>query len=121
MAPFIDALRPYTSAVAQSLPGHGGRPLDRPMTVPAFAADIVAYMDREGIDRTILAGYSFGGAIALYIARHWPQRVSGVVALATKSVFDAATIAHWTHLVQPERLRPPRKPRNARPQPSHPP
>ncbi len=85
MAPFIDALRPYTSAVAQSLPGHGGRPLDRPMTVPAFAADIVAYMDREGIDRTILAGYSFGGAIALYIARHWPQRVSGVVALATKS------------------------------------
>ena len=113
MAPFIEALRPYTQAVAVSLPGHGGRPLDAPMTVPAFAQDVIAFMDREGIDRTVLAGYSFGGAIALYIARHWPHRVSGIVALATKFVFDAATLAHWTHLVQPERLGRPGNPRTA--------
>jgi pimeloyl-ACP methyl ester carboxylesterase len=111
MAPFIEALRPYTPAVAPSLPGHGGRTIDAPMTVRAFAEDVVAFMDREGIERTVLAGYSFGGTIALYIARHWPQRVSGVVALAAKFVFDETTIAHWTHLVQPERLGRPGNPR----------
>ena len=111
MAPFIEALRPYTQAVALSLPGHGGRPIDAPMTVRAFAEDVIAFMDREAIERAVLAGYSFGGTIALYVARHWPQRVSGVVALAAKSVFDETTIAHWTHLVQPERLGRPGNPR----------
>jgi pimeloyl-ACP methyl ester carboxylesterase len=113
MQPFIDALRPFTQAVALSLPGHGGRPLDAPMTVPRFADDVIAFMDREGIGRAVLAGYSFGGAVALYVARHFPQRVSGVVALATKYVFDEATIGHWTHLVQPERLGRPGNPRKA--------
>lgn len=113
MTPFIEALRPYTRAVAPSLPGHGGRALPQRMTVADFAADVVAYMDREGIARDVITGYSFGGLVALYIARHYPQRVTAVVALATKHVFDDATIAHWTHLVQPERLARPGNPRTA--------
>jgi len=113
MAPLIQALGPYTRAVAPSLPGHGGRELPGRMTVPDFAADVIAFMDREGIERDVLTGYSFGGVIALYIARHHPQRVAGVVALATKHVFDEATLTHWTHLVQPERLARPGNPRTA--------
>ena len=113
MQPFIEALRPFTAAVAPSLPGHGGRALPERMTVPSFAEDVVAFMDRERIERTVLTGYSFGGAIALYIARHHPQRVSGVVALATKHVFDDATLKHWTYLVQPKRLSRPGNPRTA--------
>jgi len=113
MAPFIEALRPYTQAVAPSLPGHGGRALPERMTVADFAADVIAYMDREGIARDVITGYSFGGLVALYVARHYPQRVTAVVALATKHVFDDATIAHWTHLVQPERLARPGNPRTA--------
>jgi pimeloyl-ACP methyl ester carboxylesterase len=113
MQPLVDALRPYATAVAASLPGHGGRPLPDRMTVPLFAEDVIAFMDREGIARTTLAGYSFGGAIALHIARRYPDRVSGVVALATKHVFDDATIAHWKHLVQPGRLARPGNPRTA--------
>ena len=83
MAPFIEALRPYTRAVAPSLPGHGGRALPERMTVADFAGDVIAYMDREGIARDVITGYSFGGLVALYIARHYPQRVTAVVALAT--------------------------------------
>jgi pimeloyl-ACP methyl ester carboxylesterase len=113
MQPLIEALEPYTKAVAVTLPGHGGRPLDAPMTVPAFAKDVIAFMDREGIERDVLAGYSFGGALALYIARHYPERVTAVVALATKHVFDDATLAHWKHLVQPQRLGRPGNPRTA--------
>jgi pimeloyl-ACP methyl ester carboxylesterase len=113
MGPFIEAVRPYAQAVAPSLPGHGGRALPERMTVADFAADVIAYMDREGIARDVITGYSFGGLVALYIARHYPQRVTAVVALATKHVFDDATIAHWTHLVQPERLARPGNPRTA--------
>jgi pimeloyl-ACP methyl ester carboxylesterase len=61
-------------------------------------------MDREGMEREVVGGYSFGATVALYVARHYPQRVSGVVALAGKHIFDARTLEHWRHLVSHERI-----------------
>ncbi len=69
-----------------------------------LADDLVAWMDAERIESDVVGGFSFGGALALYLARHHPDRVRGVVALAAKHVFDAATLEHWTHLVTHERL-----------------
>jgi pimeloyl-ACP methyl ester carboxylesterase len=61
-------------------------------------------MDRESIGSDVIGGYSFGGTLALYLARHHPDRVRGVVALAAKHKFDAETMRHWTYLVGHERL-----------------
>jgi len=106
MEPLTAALRAYVpDARAIDLLGHGGRPVPERFSTRAFAEDVVAWLDRERIDRTTVLGYSTGGYLALYLARHFPERIERAVALATKYVFDASSIAHWVHLAQPERLK----------------
>ena len=104
LQPFVDAMRPYARVRTPDWLGHGGRPIPPRMTVRDLADDVIAWMDREGVDRDVVGGYSLGGTIALAVARHYPQRVSGVVAFATKHWFDAPTIARWKYLASPDRV-----------------
>jgi pimeloyl-ACP methyl ester carboxylesterase len=105
MQPLTDALAPYGPVRAPDLVGHHGRPIPERFSVGDFAEDLVAFLDREGIESDFFIGYSFGGYLALYLARHFPGRVKGACALATKLVFDAETVKHFTHLADPERIR----------------
>ena len=105
IAPLTAALRHYTEVRAPNLVGHGGRPIPERLTFDAMARDLVEQLDRDGVQGDFIAGYSLGATLALYLARFFPWRVRGVVALAPKVVFDAATVEHWTHLADPERLR----------------
>jgi pimeloyl-ACP methyl ester carboxylesterase len=57
------------------------------LTYHAMAEDIVAVMDTLGIQRAHLAGWSDGGAIALDLAIHHPDRVNRVFVIGTN--YDA--------------------------------
>jgi len=104
LQPFVEAMQPYSAVRTPNMAGHGGRPIPASITMRDVADDVVAWMDQQGIERDIVGGYSFGGTVALYLARHHPQRVSGVVALATKHRFDAKTLEYWQHLLGHERV-----------------
>ena len=103
--PLTAAFRPYGEVRAPNLVGHGGRPVPERLSIRDHAEDLIAYLDREGIERAFFVGYSLGGYIALYLARHFPGRVQGASTIAAKLVFDAGTVKHWTHLADPDRLR----------------
>jgi len=45
--------------------------------------DIIGLIDRLGLERVILLGHDFGGALAWSIARDHPDRVMGVISLNT--------------------------------------
>jgi len=45
------------------------------------ATDLAALLDVLGIDRVMLAGHSFGGALAMHFALLYPERARGVVLL----------------------------------------
>jgi len=65
------------------LPGHGrsgGQACD---TVTSYAEAIVAFLDEVGIARAVIAGHSMGGAIALTLALDFPDRVAGLVLVAS--------------------------------------
>lgn len=111
MAPLVDALRGAGTIHVPDLVGHGGRPLPERLAIGEMAADVVAFMDAKGLERPIVIGYSLGAYLGLYLARHYPQRMAGLGALAPKYVFDAATIEHWSYLVSLERLGRPGNPR----------
>ena len=104
LQPFVDAMKPFAAVRTPDMAGHGGRPIPEAVTMRVVADDLVAWMDHEGIERDVIGGYSLGATIALYLARHYPERVSGVVALAAKHVFDARTLEHWLHLLGHERV-----------------
>ena len=78
---------------APNLPGHGGAPLPG----SSFTmADVVAWLDNEldraGMDRCVLVGYSMGGRIAMHYALAHSDRCVRLVSIsASPGIPDAAT------------------------------
>jgi 3-oxoadipate enol-lactonase len=71
--------------------GHGeGLRSRRPFRLSDCADDVVAMADVLGIDRIIPVGYSMGGAVAQYVWRRHPRRVSGIVLCATATTFNGS-------------------------------
>jgi 3-oxoadipate enol-lactonase len=46
---------------------------------------VVAVLDAEGIDQTILVGHSMGGIVAMETALAYPERIAGLVLIGTTS------------------------------------
>ncbi len=104
LAPLQQALGTLVPVIALNLSGHGGRPLPTRLSMVEWAADVLTQLDTLGVRRAAFAGYSLGGYLALYLARHHPERVVGVMTLATKVVFDERTGRTLAHLADPLRV-----------------
>jgi pimeloyl-ACP methyl ester carboxylesterase len=79
-ATLIPTLARRHRVVAVELQGHGRTAdVDRPITPANSAGDVVALLDHLGIDRAHVLGHSMGGAVALELAVHHPDRVLSVV------------------------------------------
>jgi lipase len=81
------------------LRGHGRSSWAPPWTLEQHAADVLTTMDELGLGRADVLGHSFGGAVALYMARHAPDRVRRLVlldpavGLSTETAADGARAA----------------------------
>ncbi len=63
--------------------GRSDRPEDESRVgVDAFVEDAIAVMDDAGVDRCVVAGWSFGVNIAFELALRHPERVTGLFAVA---------------------------------------
>jgi pimeloyl-ACP methyl ester carboxylesterase len=67
------------------LPGHGrSRDVDEVQaSTRGHAEAVLRVLDASGIDRAILCGNSMGGGVALRLATSWPDRVAGLVLVAS--------------------------------------
>jgi 3-oxoadipate enol-lactonase len=64
--------------------GHGASPVpDGPYSIADLGGDLVALMDRTGIERASLCGLSIGGMISMWVAAHHPERVERLVLCCT--------------------------------------
>lgn len=113
MVPLAMALSPYGQVYNPNIIGHGGRPIPERLTVEAIAADLIAFLDSKKIERAIFVGYSLGGLLSLYLARHHPERVAAIIGVAVKFIIDPATVERWVNLGDPERIARPGNPRAA--------
>ncbi|MEU6850404.1 alpha/beta hydrolase [Actinacidiphila alni] len=78
------ALLPHLVAgrrvIAMELQGHGRTAdIDRPITVPQLAGDVLAVLDELGVGTADFFGFSLGGLTALQIALDHPDRVGRAV------------------------------------------
>jgi len=113
MAPLPAPLGAHGPVIAHNLPGHGGRVVPERLSFEAAAADAIERLDRDKVERAFVVGYSLGGYLATYLARHFPGRILGACGVAAKFVFDEETVTRWTYLAQPARLERPGNPRAA--------
>lgn len=76
-------LTPTLTVLRFDLAGHGrSRPIRETYSLERFAADTIAVMDRAGIGRAHLVGFSLGGLIAQCLAIDHPDRFERVALLA---------------------------------------
>lgn len=54
----------------------------------ALGSDLLSMLDALGIKKAILAGYDWGGLASCVVAALWPERVSGLVSLASYDILD---------------------------------
>jgi pimeloyl-ACP methyl ester carboxylesterase len=90
----MSALVPRARGIAMiDLPGHGRStdvPEDR-ASIRHHAEAALRVLDEVGIDRAVVCGNSMGGGVALRLAASWPDRVAGLVLVASvgRDVHDA--------------------------------
>jgi pimeloyl-ACP methyl ester carboxylesterase len=83
------------------LPGHG-QSADVPesqASIRHHAEAVLRVLDRAGHDRAIICGNSMGGGVALRLATSWPDRVAGLVLVASvgRDVHDGGALAWVEH------------------------
>jgi esterase len=61
------------------LRNHGKSPHADTMTYPEMAADVLAYMDAQGLEKAWVLGHSMGGKVAMQMALDAPDRVAGII------------------------------------------
>lgn len=96
----------FPGSFALNFPGHGGQDFapDR-FCIPDFAGYVLGEMDARGIVKADFFGYSMGGYVALYIARHYPERAGKIFTLGTKLSWDEATAAKEVKMLDPVKIR----------------
>lgn len=91
----VAALEERFRVVRYDTRGHGGSPVpDGPYTIDDLADDLVALLDRLGVERAHLVGLSLGGMTVMRIGARSPQRVGRLVLLCTGAQLPPA--ASWT-------------------------
>lgn len=84
--------------------GHGGSELPSEFSIERFADDVLRYLDKHQIESIDIFGYSMGGYVALYLARHYPKRVGRIFTLATKFKWTPEIASKETAMLNPEKI-----------------
>lgn len=95
--PQLEALSGHARLLALDLRGHGNSsspswdaPESHPHTMEMLAGDCAAFLDAIGVDTPIvLCGLSMGGYVSLAFQRLYPQRLAGLVLVATRAASDS--------------------------------
>ena len=78
----LPALTPYFSVLTYDLLGHGeSAPPSETPSLAMFSAQLLGLMDRRGIERAAVVGFSLGGMIARRFALDRPDRISALAIL----------------------------------------
>ncbi|WP_409342142.1 alpha/beta fold hydrolase [Paenibacillus sp. MBLB4367] len=66
--------------------GHGkSAPSETPITYPLIAEDLVQLLDKLGVEKAFVAGYSSGGSVALEALLRYPSRFHGGILISAMS------------------------------------
>ncbi len=77
-------------AIAVDLPGHGETKGEACKSLEEYGNWVVKWLDGLGIEKFVVGGISMGGGIAQLIALNYPERITGLVLVATSAKLKVA-------------------------------
>jgi esterase/lipase len=90
-----DQLKPFANVLEQkyivhtpNFSGHGGKQDIPNFCIESFADDVLNYIHQYNIENVSVFGYSMGGYVALYLAKHHPEKIGKVFTFATKFLWN---------------------------------
>lgn len=85
--------------------GHGGTPIPSvDFSIALFAKDVLHWLDSNNIKTIDIVGYSMGGYVALYLAKHHPDRVGKMFTLATKFNWTPEGATKEATMLNPDKI-----------------
>lgn len=97
---------------ALDLPGFGKTPIEKPMALKDYADFVYEFLKNNKIERPIIIGHSFGGAIAAKLAILYPENVSKLILVSASAIRHPRRkiillnkMAELTKIFFPEKLR----------------
>ncbi|MEM9136993.1 MAG: alpha/beta hydrolase [Cyanobacteria bacterium P01_F01_bin.42] len=83
MRVFTTPLSQYCQTIAPDFRGYGGSKTSRPFEMRQHLMDIVDLLDAMQISEVVVLGWSLGGIIGTELALTYPQRVEGLILVAS--------------------------------------
>ncbi|NIH85053.1 alpha/beta fold hydrolase [Amycolatopsis granulosa] len=94
--PLRDGLTMRHRLITPDQRGLGRTPLPETGRAPSLddaARDVLALLDKLGLDQVVLGGCSMGGYVTMAVLRAAPERVAGLVLIDTKATADTPEAA----------------------------
>jgi pimeloyl-ACP methyl ester carboxylesterase len=99
------ALKGSYNIYTMDFSGHGGQPFaNEVFSIKLFAEDTLRYLEEQEINTPSIFGYSMGGYVGMYLAKHYPEKIDKVVTLATKYEWSEAIANKEIQMLQPEKI-----------------
>ena len=83
MSVFTDSLGDRFQTIAPDLRGYGKSRVQSDFELEDHLTDLEALLDRLKLDRCLILGWSLGGILAIELALRFPERISGLILVAT--------------------------------------
>lgn len=91
-APQIRGLQDRLDLIAFDHRGHGRSPAPAgPYSIGDLGRDVLALMDRLGLERASYCGISMGGMVGLWLAVNAPERIERLIAMCTSAYAPPAS------------------------------
>lgn len=82
--------------------GHGGEPIPTtPFSIELFTKNVLDFLNKHEIVSINIFGFSMGGFVAIYLAAHYPERVSKIFTLGTKFNWNKETVKQQIKTLDP--------------------
>jgi pimeloyl-ACP methyl ester carboxylesterase len=86
--------------------GHGREPVpDVSFSIELFAGDVLSRLGKMKIEKINIFGYSMGGYVGLYLAKHYPEKIDKVFTIATKFKWNEEIALKETKMLDPVKIK----------------
>lgn len=106
LEPLAEKLKNDFDLYLLNFTGHGGKPVPQePFSIEMFADDVTYFVKKNKLEGINVFGYSMGGYVALYIARHYPELINKIFTTATKFNWSEETSLKESAMLDAEKIQ----------------